>query len=153
MKNFWLERKQTQSKFIQLKSSYGITIRMVDQNEFIDLSQIKGSNSSYKEYEKIKETWESALELFAFESKGEPLPPWNIDNYQGFDPDEEQPVPEKTTYPEIYGFKTPEKHTIGYINEDEPPVYTKCWKRTEIHSGSGFLIMKDEINNQRRNNG
>lgn len=44
-------------------------------------------------------------------------------NYQGLDIDGEQPAPEKITCPKIYGFKTPEKHTIGYINEEDPKIY------------------------------
>jgi len=37
----------------------------------------------------------------------EVMPPWNTNNYDGFDIDAE-----KTTYPHIFGFKTPEKDKI-----------------------------------------
>lgn len=48
-------------------------------------------------------------------------------------------------YPEICWWKTPEKHTIGYINEEEPPKCTNRWKRLEIFSSPGTsLIMKDD---------
>lgn len=77
------------------------------------------------------------------------LPPWNTENYNGFDITNEKDfnnyplASKKMTYPNIYGFKTPEKHMIKMVDGDG-----KCarkWKRLEIMSGCGnWLIMKDD---------
>lgn len=143
MKNFWLERKQDKKPFVKLRSSYGTTL------EFVDLSHQIQHNNHYKEYERLKALPDDA---FDFESKEEykgiqfrTSSGHNFvmtDDYQDFDLNSE-PEPEKVTWPHIYGFKTPDKHTIGNINEDEP-AYTKRWKRMEITSSMGAtLIIKD----------
>lgn len=76
------------------------------------------------------------------------LPPWNTESYNAFDfnkPSSDAPTTTKTTatYPNIYGFKTPEKHMMKMVDGDG-----KCnrkWKRLEIMSGCGnWLIMKDD---------
>lgn len=77
------------------------------------------------------------------------LPPWNTESYNGSDIDDvsqfyEDPTEQqKITYPNIYGFKTPEKHMIKMVDGD-----AKCnrrWKRLEIQSGCGnYFIMKDD---------
>lgn len=77
------------------------------------------------------------------------LPPWNTENYNGNDIDslsefsndpEEQ---KRTTTPNIYGFKTPEKHMWKGVDGN-----AKCqrrWKRIEMLSSCGnWLIMKDD---------
>jgi len=77
------------------------------------------------------------------------LPPWNTENYNGFDIDSLAEVEvdvdaqKRITYPNIYGFKTPEKHMIKMVDGD-----AKCnrrWKRLEIMSGNGnWMIFKDD---------
>ena len=77
------------------------------------------------------------------------LPPWNTESYNGNDIDslsefttdpEEQ---RRTTYPNIYGFKTPEKHMWKGVDGN-----AKCnrrWKRLEMLSSCGnWFIMKDD---------
>ena len=77
------------------------------------------------------------------------LPPWNTENYNGYDlsslvdfssnPDAQKLI----TYPNIYGFKTPEKHYIKMVDGD-----AKCdrkWKRFEIMSSCGnWIMLKDD---------
>ena len=77
------------------------------------------------------------------------LPPWNTENYNGYDVDSLQDVEadptiaKRSTYPYIYGFKTPEKHMLKMVDGD-----AKCnrrWKRLEIMSGNGnWMIFKDD---------
>ena len=77
------------------------------------------------------------------------LPPWNTESYNGYDitalndletnPD----ILQRMTYPNIYGFKTPEKHMVKMVDGD-----ARCarkWKRLEIMSGNGnWLCFKDD---------
>jgi len=77
------------------------------------------------------------------------LPPWNTDNYQGFDFDSQVDtdlVPDastKTTWPHVYGFSTPEKHRIKM--DDGDPKCNRRWKRLEIMSSMGhYFLMKDD---------
>lgn len=77
------------------------------------------------------------------------LPPWNTESYNGFDITsvadlERSPnAAKRITYPNIYGFKTPEKHMVKMVDGD-----AKCnrkWKRLEIMSGNGnWMIFKDD---------
>jgi hypothetical protein len=77
------------------------------------------------------------------------LPPWNTENYNGFDITSIQDLEnspnaaKRLTYPNIYGFKTPEKHMVKMVDGD-----AKCnrkWKRLEIMSGNGnWMIFKDD---------
>jgi hypothetical protein len=77
------------------------------------------------------------------------FPPWNTENYNGFDLSSlvdfaDNPEAQKLiTYPNIYGFKTPEKHMIKMVDGD-----AKCsrkWKRFEIMSSCGnWIMMKDD---------
>lgn len=76
-------------------------------------------------------------------------PPWNTESYNSGDiydvrqftddPNEQK----RTTYPNIYGFKTPEKHMMKMVDGN-----AKCnrrWKRLEILSGCGnWMIFKDD---------
>ena len=76
-------------------------------------------------------------------------PPWNTESYNTYDPDERSNFQEDTqaqrriTYPNIYGFKTPEKHMVKMVDGN-----AKCnrrWKRMELMSGCGnWMIMKDD---------
>lgn len=77
------------------------------------------------------------------------LPPWNTESYNGPDIDSIQDLSNdpsvimRMTYPNIYGFKTPEKHMMKMVDGD-----AKCnrkWKRLEIMSGNGnWMIFKDD---------
>jgi hypothetical protein len=77
------------------------------------------------------------------------FPPWNTENYNGYDIDSIQDFendPEsqnKITYPNIYGWKTPQKHMIKMVDGNY-----KCnmrWQRLEIKSAQGnHLIFKDD---------
>ena len=47
------------------------------------------------------------------------LPPWNTESYNCDLPDltkEEYDELEKPTYPKIYGFKTPERHSFRFVD-------------------------------------
>jgi len=77
------------------------------------------------------------------------FPPWNTENYNGYDIDsihdfENDPeAKNKITYPNIYGWKTPQKHMIKMVDGNY-----KCnmrWQRLEIKSAQGnHLIFKDD---------
>ena len=77
------------------------------------------------------------------------FPPWNTENYNGNDIDsildfENDPeAKNKITYPNIYGWKTPQKHMIKMVDGNY-----KCnfrWQRIEIKSAQGnHLLFKDD---------
>lgn len=77
------------------------------------------------------------------------LPPWNTESYNGYDitsindVDNNLDALRRATFPNIYGFKTPEKHMIKMVDGDG-----KCnrkWKRMELLSGCGnWMIFKDD---------
>jgi len=77
------------------------------------------------------------------------FPPWNTENYNGYDLNTvvdfaEKPEAQKLiTYPNIYGFRTPEKHTIKMVDGD--PKCNRKWKRFEIMSSCGnWIMLKDD---------
>jgi hypothetical protein len=77
------------------------------------------------------------------------FPPWNTENYNGFDLSSEvdfdnNPQAQKLiTYPNIHGLKTPEKHYIKMVDGD--PRCNRKWKRFEIMSSRGnWIMMKDD---------
>jgi hypothetical protein len=77
------------------------------------------------------------------------LPPWNTESYNGFDITSIADINntpnllQKMTFPNIYGFKTPQKHMMKMVDGD--PKCNQKWKRIEILSGCGnWLIMKDD---------
>lgn len=77
------------------------------------------------------------------------FPPWNTENYNGFDLsssvdfDSNVNAQKLITYPNIYGFKTPEKHMIKMVDGD--PKCNRKWKRFEIMSSRGnWIMMKDD---------
>ena len=77
------------------------------------------------------------------------LPPWNTENYNALDIDQteqffDDPAQQKQiTMPNIYGFKTPEKHMLKMVDGD--PRCNRRWKRIEMLSGCGnWMIMKDD---------
>lgn len=77
------------------------------------------------------------------------LPPWNTESYNGFDLNSivdfsnDTNARKRITYPNIYGFKTPEKHMFKMVDGD-----AKCnrkWKRLEIMSSCGnWMCFKDD---------
>lgn len=77
------------------------------------------------------------------------FPPWNTENYNGLDIDSigdfinDTDAQNKITYPNIYGWKTPQKHMIKMVDGNY-----KCnmrWQRLEIKSSQGnHLIFKDD---------
>lgn len=76
-------------------------------------------------------------------------PPFDTDNYQGYDFDssvDTNLIPGaaiNTTYPHIYGWKTPEKHL--FRADDGDPKCNRRWKRLEIMSSMGhYFLMKDD---------
>ena len=76
-------------------------------------------------------------------------PPWNTENYNGFDLSSivdfaSNPEAQKLiTIPNIYGFKTPEKHMIKMVDGD--PKCDRKWKRLEILSSCGnWIMLKDD---------
>lgn len=77
------------------------------------------------------------------------FPPWNTENYNGFDLSSLVDFASNTdaqkliTVPNIYGFKTPEKHMIKMVDGD--PHCDRKWKRLEIMSSCGnWIMMKDD---------
>lgn len=77
------------------------------------------------------------------------FPPWNTENYNGFDLSSlvdfaDNPEAQKLiTYPNIFGFKTPEKHYIKMVDGD--PKCNRKWKRFEIMSSCGnWIMLKDD---------
>lgn len=77
------------------------------------------------------------------------FPPWNTENYHGYDLSSlvdfaNDPNAQKLiTYPNIFGFKTPEKHMIKMVDGD--PKCNRKWKRFEIMSSCGnWIMMKDD---------
>lgn len=77
------------------------------------------------------------------------LPPWNTENYSGFDLSsgvDFSATPEAQnllTYPNIFGMKTPEKHYIKMVDGD--PKCNRKWKRFEIMSSCGnWIMLKDD---------
>jgi intein/homing endonuclease len=76
-------------------------------------------------------------------------PPWNTENYNGYDLSSlvdfaSNPEAQKLiTYPNIFGFKTPEKHYIKMVDGD--PKCNRKWKRFEIMSSCGnWIMLKDD---------
>jgi hypothetical protein len=77
------------------------------------------------------------------------LPPWNTENYNGYDIDTISDFTDQVnaqkilTYPHIYGFKTPDKHMMKMSDGD--PRCNRRWKRIEIMSGCGnWMCFKDD---------
>jgi len=101
-----------------------------------------------EEYQKVSEGTRDGY-LVGPDDGSQVLPPWNTENYNGFDLTSlvdfaDNPEAQKLiTYPNIYGFRTPEKHTIKMVDGD-----AKCgrkWKRFEIMSSCGnWIMLKDD---------
>ena len=77
------------------------------------------------------------------------FPPWNTESYNGndldsiVDFDDDPEAQQKITFPNIYGFKTPQKHAFKMVDGNY-----KCnhrWKRIELFSSCGnYMIFKDD---------
>lgn len=107
-------------KYTEIKSSYGTTVTMKEDipERGIQIRSVSGHSLVMEDTEadKVLPPWNTNLDL----DPTAELPPWNTNTYNG--PDEEiKPIVDfndKTTYPKIYGFRTPQKHTIGYKEGD-----------------------------------
>lgn len=112
-----------------------------------DRDRTGGWNYPVPEYEKIHRGHRGGYMVGPDETQV--FPPWNTENYNGYDIDsisEFENDPEarnKITYPNIYGWKTPQKHMIKMVDGNY-----KCnfrWQRLEIKSSQGnHLIFKDD---------
>ena len=77
------------------------------------------------------------------------FPPWNTESYNGYDINSTIDIDlnvnaaRRMTFPNIYGFKTPEKHMLKMVDGD-----AKCnrkWKRMELMTGCGaWMCFKDD---------
>jgi hypothetical protein len=107
-----------------------------------------GVNHLMDEYYKI---WEGHRKgyLVGPNDESQVLPPWNTESYNGFDltsildfadmPEVQRII----TFPNIYGFKTPEKHALKMVDGD--PKCNRRWKRIELTSSTGnWLMLKDD---------
>jgi hypothetical protein len=87
--------------------------------------------------------------LLGDDDESQVLPQWNTENYNSKDFDSTSEFikdvndQKRATYPNIYGFKTPEKHMVKMVDGN-----AKCnrrWKRMELLSGCGnWMIFKDD---------
>jgi len=112
-----------------------------------DRDRTPGWNYPVPEYEKIHRGHRGGYMVGPDETQV--YPPWNTENYNGYDIDsiddfENDPeAKDKITYPNIYGWKTPQKHMIKMVDGNY-----KCnfrWQRLEIKSSQGnHLIFKDD---------
>jgi hypothetical protein len=108
-------------------------------------------NWLYKNIDEYKNIYEGQRGgyLVGKNDESQVLPPWNTESYNGFDLNSEVDFSsnvdeqKKITYPNIYGFKTPEKHMLKMVDGD-----AKCnrrWKRMELMSSCGnWLMFKDD---------
>lgn len=117
-----------------------------------DRSRKEGWGINVEEYEKIHRGNRGGYIVGTRSDSGndeQVFPPWNTENYNGYDIDSlddfENDVDSrnKITYPNIYGWKTPQKHMIKMVDGNY-----KCnmrWQRIEIKSSQGnHLIFKDD---------
>jgi hypothetical protein len=112
-----------------------------------DRDRSKGWRYPIPEYEKIHRGHRGGYLVGPDETQV--FPPWNTENYNGFDIDSisefdnDPDAKNKITYPNIYGWKTPQKHMIKMVDGNY-----KCnfrWQRLEIKSSQGnHLIFKDD---------
>jgi len=112
-----------------------------------DRDRSEGWGFPVPEYEKILRGHRGGY--LVGKDENQVFPPWNTENYNGLDIDsisdfENDPeAKNKITYPNIYGWKTPQKHMIKMVDGNY-----KCnfrWQRIEIKSAQGnHLIFKDD---------
>lgn len=101
-----------------------------------------------REYQSVYEGHRKGY-LVGPDDESQVYPPWNTESYNSGDiysskeysedPEEQK----RSTYPNIYGFKTPEKHMFKMVDGN-----AKCnrrWKRMEMMSGCGnWMCFKDD---------
>jgi hypothetical protein len=105
-------------------------------------------NYNIEEYYKIHEGHRKGY-MIGPNDGSQVFAPWNTENYNGLDIDsmkdfeEDTEAQKKITYPNIYGFKTPQKHMLKMVDGNY-----KCnfrWTRIELKSGAGgLLVFKDD---------
>ncbi len=105
-------------------------------------------NYNVEEYYKVSEGNRGGY-MVGPDDESQVFPPWNTESYNGFDLnsvvdfDSNPEAQKRITYPNIYGFKTPEKHMVKMVDGD-----AKCnrrWKRMEIMSSTGnWMMFKDD---------
>ena len=107
-----------------------------------------GVDQLMDEYNKIHEGHRKGY-LVGPNDGSQVLPPWNTESYNGFDLTsildfaDKPEVQKLITYPNIYGFKTPEKHMLKMVDGD--PKCNRRWKRIELMSSTGnWIMMKDD---------
>ena len=105
-------------------------------------------NYKIKEYEDVYEGKRKGY-LVGPNDGSQVFPPWNTENYNGYDLSSivdfstNLEAQRLITTPNIYGFKTPEKHMIKMVDGD--PKCNRKWKRFEIMSSRGnWIMMKDD---------
>lgn len=101
-----------------------------------------------EEYQRVSEGTRDGY-LVGPDDGSQVFPPWNTENYNGFDLTSlvdfaENPEAQRLiTSPNIYGFSTPEKHRIKMVDGD--PKCSRKWKRFEIMSSCGnWIMLKDD---------
>jgi hypothetical protein len=78
------------------------------------------------------------------------FPPWNTENYNGLDIDsiadfENDPEAQrKITYPNIYGFKTPQKHMWKMVDGNYKCNHKDARLEVQSGGGGGYMIFKDD---------
>lgn len=77
------------------------------------------------------------------------FPPWNTESYNKFDLDSLNDISlnpddiKRSTIPNIYGYKTNEKHGWKFVDGD--PLCNRKWKRAEFTSSCGhYMVFKDD---------
>lgn len=115
-----------------------------------DRDRSEGWEIPVPEYEKIHRGHRGGYKVMGTgPDETQVFPPWNTENYNGYDINDKTTYendPEaqiKITYPNIYGWKTPQKHMIKMVDGNY-----KCnfrWQRMEFKSAKGnHLILKDD---------
>ena len=92
--------------------------------------------------------------LIGKDDESQVLPPWNTESMNGCDADlidstqgtcPDAIAQKNITYPNIYGYKTPQK--IGMKHVDGDPNCNYRWKRSEWFTPFNWMIMKDDMLN------
>jgi hypothetical protein len=115
-------------------------------------SRSRGDGFGYpvEEYDKISKGHRTGY-LVGKDDESQVLPPWNTESYNGIDVDmSDNKVPDSdaidqkyTTYPNIYGFKTPQKHMLKMVDGDAKCNYRH--KRIELKSNFNWMLFKDDM--------
>jgi hypothetical protein len=88
--------------------------------------------------------------LFGPNDDSQVLPPWNTESMNGTDinlkegiSDDDAIPSANITYPNIYGFKTPQKLLLKMVDGNAKCNYR--WKRIELMSNFNWMLMKDDF--------